>query len=98
MEYILDTNILLVYVRGNIVTQKIEEELTDKYAKIDAYSQGKLPAKKGSFTSRNMGKNDLWIAATGALLNATIITTDEDFSHLDGEYIKLKKMNLNNFK
>ena len=30
-------------------------------------------------TSHNMGKNDLWIASTGALLGLTLATTDADF-------------------
>jgi tRNA(fMet)-specific endonuclease VapC len=33
-------------------------------------------------SARNMGKNDLWIAATTAALGATLITTDQDFDHL----------------
>lgn len=40
-------------------------------------------------TSRNMGKNDLWIAATASVTNATLITTDKDFYHLNNTYLKL---------
>ena len=151
MKYLLDTNILLIYVRGNSITRKIEEDLqlltgdnqlvisvvtvgeikslaiknnwgknkinklgqllnkfivadinveniTERYAEIDAYSQGKLPHKKGSFSARNMGKNDLWIAATGSVLQIVILTTDGDFDHLAGEYIKLKKIDINNYR
>lgn len=151
MEYLLDTNIVLIYARGNNLTKKIEEELlllsgdnqlvisvvtigeikslaiknnwgksrvaklsqllnefivadinveeiTERYAEIDAYSQGKLPGRKGKFSSRNMGKNDLWIAATGSILQVVIVTTDSDFDHLDGEYIKLKKVDINSYK
>jgi len=36
-----------------------------------------------------MGKNDLWIAATASVLNASLITTDKDFVHLDKEFLKL---------
>jgi len=36
-----------------------------------------------------MGKNDLWIAATAYTLNATLVTTDTDFDHLDGEFIEV---------
>lgn len=151
MDYLLDTNILLIYARGNNLTEKIEEDLklltgdnqlvisvvsvgeikslaiknnwgskkiqklarllskfivadinvekiTDRYAEIDAYSQGKLPRKKGKFSSRNMGKNDLWIAATGSVLQIVVVTTDGDFDHLAEEYIKLKKININNYR
>jgi len=36
-----------------------------------------------------MSKNDLWIAATASVLNATLITTDKDFSHLENIFLKL---------
>jgi len=40
-----------------------------------------------------MGKNDLWIASTAALLGLKLVTTDADFNHLhqvfmEVEYIK----------
>lgn len=60
-----------------------------RYAEIDAFSQGKLPGRHLGFTSRNMGKNDLWIAATASVLDATLITLDKDFLHLDNEFLKL---------
>ena len=62
---------------------------TKKYGEIDAFSQGKLTNKKLKMSSRNMGKNDLWIAATASILNAKLITTDKDFDHLDKEYFDL---------
>lgn len=34
-----------------------------------------------------MGKNDVWIAATASVLDATLITIDTDFDHLDGEFL-----------
>lgn len=61
-----------------------------KYAEIDAYSQNKLPNKPLNDSSRNMGKNDLWIAATASVLNAKLITTDKDFSHLKDEYFDIE--------
>lgn len=150
MDYLLDTNILLVYVRGNLQARNLEkdlriltgenrvvisvvsegeikslaiqnnwgsrklakleellnrfliadinvEELIDKYAEIDAYSQGKLPGKKVNFSSKNMGKNDLWIAATGNVLNLVLITADGDFDHLEPEYLVLKKVDFDNY-
>lgn len=42
-----------------------------------------------------MGKNDLWIAATASVLEATLITTDKDFGHLDTKYLKLVLVDLN---
>jgi len=150
MDYLLDTNILLIYVRAGQVARGVEkdlklmtgdhnlttsivsvgeiksiaiknnwgnrkikrleelldnflvadinvEEIVDKYAEIDAYSQGKLSGEKVDFSSRNMGKNDLWIAATGSVLKMVLITADSDFDHLGGKYLKIKKLNLNSY-
>lgn len=63
-------------------------ELLDAYAEIDAFSQGKLK-KPVTFTARNMGKNDLWIAATTFLTQSKLLTADKDFDHLDGEYFEV---------
>jgi len=54
------------------------------YANIDAYSQSKHPTLSlpQGVTARNMGKNDVWIAATAYVLRATLVTTDKDFDHL----------------
>ena len=73
MRYILDTNILLHYLR-----------------EIDAFSQGKLKDRPISISARNMGKNDLWIAATASILNATLLTTDLDFNHLHNVFLNLE--------
>ena len=43
-------------------------------------------------SARNMGKNDLWIAATTHVLDLTILTTDNDFDHLDNVFIKVAKV------
>jgi len=65
----------------------------EAYADIDAYSQNHptLSLPQG-MTARNMGKNDLWIAATAHILRATLVTTDKDFDHLqhffDLEWVK----------
>lgn len=58
--------------------------LTVTYARVDAYSQGKLhtlPLPPG-LSARNMGKNDLWIAATALYFDVELHTTDKDFNHL----------------
>jgi len=59
------------------------------YARIDAYSQGKLDGKPlpQGISARNMGKNDLWIAATAHAASATLVTTDNDFDHLRSSFI-----------
>ncbi|MFH0992139.1 MAG: type II toxin-antitoxin system VapC family toxin [bacterium] len=59
------------------------DAILEMYAQIDAFSQGKNLAKPLSQSARNMGENDVWIASTASVLNATLITTDKDFNHLD---------------
>ena len=39
---------------------------------------------------RVMGKNDLWIAATAALTDARLLTSDADFKLLDGVFLYLE--------
>jgi len=75
-------------------------EIVEIFAKLEAYSQGILrqwEGKKSSFSARNMGKHDLWIAATAKVLNLTLITTDKDFEHLS-EIIDLIIVDLDNYK
>ena len=69
-------------------------DLIESYVIIDAFSQGKTPAPNGQMlnnSSRNMGKNDLWIAATTHALNAVLLTTDNDFDHLHHLFFEVKK-------
>jgi tRNA(fMet)-specific endonuclease VapC len=71
------------------------DRIIQRYAEVDAYSQGKNrtnPLPNG-MSSRNMGKNDLWIAATASVLNATLVTTDTDFDHLNGVFLNLIYIN-----
>ena len=70
-------------------------DLVKKYSEIDVFSQGfhatfPLP---NSLSARNMGKNDLWIAATSLLLDATLVTMDNDFNHLSPFFISIEKIN-----
>ncbi|MCB0598237.1 MAG: type II toxin-antitoxin system VapC family toxin [Lewinellaceae bacterium] len=143
MDYLLDTNILIIYSRESKVANNIESdhtilgggndvavsivtlgelnsltkqfrygekrknrigqmlgqlyeidinirEIIDRYGEIDAFSQGRLAGKALRDSSRNMGKNDIWIAATASVFDMTLVTTDRDFEHLDGVYLKLK--------
>lgn len=65
-------------------------EVINRYAQIDAYSQNKLLDNPLNMSARNMGKNDLWIAATASVIEATLVTTDNDFNHLDGQFLSVK--------
>ncbi len=68
------------------------EDILDRYAEIDAYSQGKLPDRPLPYSSRNMGKNDLWIAACASILGATLLTTDADFNHLNSIFLPVQQV------
>lgn len=147
MKYLLDTNILLAYIRESTLSNLIDERLQlfdsqhltaisvvtvgelhsialrnnwgkariqrldtqlnkmlivdinvatiiERYAEIDAFSQTKHPTIKSDFSSRNMGKNDLWIAATASSVGATLLTTDGDFDHLEDVFLKLEKIEI----
>ncbi len=37
-----------------------------------------------------MGKNDLWIASTAALLGLKLVTSDADFNHLHQIFIAVQ--------
>ena len=65
------------------------ETIVRRYAEIDAYSQGRLPGKPLAGSARNMGKNDLWIAATASVLDARLLTLDQDFTHLHESFVQL---------
>jgi tRNA(fMet)-specific endonuclease VapC len=82
---------------GNIV--EVNERSIFGYAEIDAYSQRSNPNFKNYpfDTPRNMGKNDLWIAALAALLNLKLVTTDTDFDHLHNVFFEVRKINPSEF-
>ena len=71
-----------------------DNALVEAYSRIDAFSQGRLVGHTLGLTSRNMGKNDLWIAATTAVTKATLLTTDADFDHLHGLFLQLYRFRL----
>ncbi len=68
------------------------EEIIKCYGEIDAFSQGKHPTRPLSMTARNMGKNDLWIAATASVFDIVLVTSDADFNHLNGNFLDLVKI------
>lgn len=59
-------------------------EVIDAYVEIDLYSQRRPEG------ARNMGKNDLWIAACAKAAGATLLTTDKDFDHLDPDLLAVE--------
>jgi predicted nucleic acid-binding protein len=65
--------------------------LLNAYAEIDAYSHNRHPSKTYDGSARTMAKNDIWIAATALATNATLLTTDNDFNHLNSVFLEVKK-------
>jgi len=90
---------LLTILQDFLITDINTQEILERYAEIDAYSQGKLTDIPTTFSSQNMGKNDLWIAATASVYAIQLITTDKDFDHLEKCYLKnLLWINLEKYK
>lgn len=62
------------------------------YALIDAWTHGhKVGAPNQTSPPKPatpMGQNDLWVAATVHESQAALLTTDKDFAHLDGVWIR----------
>jgi predicted nucleic acid-binding protein len=54
---------------------------------IDAYVELDLISQASSAGARNMGKNDLWIAAAAHAAGARLLTTDRDFDHLIPDHL-----------
>ncbi len=68
-----------------------DDKLIEAYYTIDAFSQGKLKERPLNSSAKNMGKNDIWIAATAYVAQAELITMDGDFDHLNDEFLKIHK-------
>ncbi len=72
----------------------ISADIIDRYAEIDAFSQGLHASIESDSDPTFMGKNDLWIAATASTLGAILITIDKDFSHLENHFLDLKLLSV----
>ncbi len=70
------------------------QQIVAAYVELDTFSQGKHPHKSSGLTARNMGKNDLWIAATAMVTDSTLVTSDKDFDHLNEVFLSVKKLTL----
>lgn len=69
----------------------LEPQIIPVYAQVDAFSQGKLKTVPLNSSARNMGKNDIWIAATALYLDMELHTMDNDFDHLPALGLRLVK-------
>lgn len=85
-------------LRGIAILDVNVESIIHMYGKIDAFSQGRLAENPVAFSARNMGKNDLWIAATAATFELTLVTMDKDFDHLAETFLNLKYVSLLHYK
>jgi tRNA(fMet)-specific endonuclease VapC len=77
------------------ISVSVNRPLIRTYAEIDAFSQGKHPTLTLPNSARNMGKNDLWIATTAAIHEATLLSTDADFTHLDAVFFYFDQISAN---
>jgi tRNA(fMet)-specific endonuclease VapC len=87
-----------ILIRKLFVVEVNNDTIHNRYAEIDTFSQGKLEEKPLSLSARNMGKNDLWIAATASVFNATLLSTDNDFDHLNSVFLSVPKIDLDKLK
>jgi len=87
-------NSLDFFLNQIVIVDINSQDVIKKYAEIDAFSQGKLINNPLGMSARNMGKNDLWIAATASVADATLLTTDKDFQHLNNSYLNLEVIKL----
>lgn len=74
-----------------------DDGLIEDYIEIDVFSQDRHPTLKlpEGMSARNMGKNDIGIAATTkSIEGAELITTDRDFEHLDGVFFRVNYVQL----
>ena len=68
----------------NLVVLPIDgEALLNAYVKV---ARADAAWQKGS---RNMGKNDIWIAATAVSSGLPLLTTDKDFTFLHGIFMQV---------
>jgi len=59
-----------------VVVNINQGDILEHYATLDHHTE------KVARPARQMGKNDLWIAAPASALSAVLVTTDGDFDHL----------------
>ena len=105
MNLLFDTNIILAIVRaidGPGIISFLNPENLPIYVSVVSEGEIKsiaLQKANPEFstypfgTSRNMGKNDLWIASLAALLGLRLVTTDSDFDHLNNVFFDIRKIN-----
>jgi tRNA(fMet)-specific endonuclease VapC len=66
-----------------------DEKLMQAYATLWNYSKNALPDNPLG-KSIGIGQNDVWIAATALAANAVLVSTDNDFNHLENSFLTIK--------
>lgn len=81
------------HMREQHVLIEINDALIPAYVYLETYSQGRLAALPlpPGLSARNMGKNDLWLAATALYFDIELHTADNDFDHLGPAGLRVKK-------
>jgi predicted nucleic acid-binding protein len=70
-----------------VINIKAEDEnLIDNYATLWNYSKNNLPGDKLGHAV-GINQNDAWIAALTRTVNAELVTTDNDFDHLNHKWV-----------
>ncbi len=84
----------LDYILQQITVIEVSQSLISTYVAINSYSDRLNPnfSNYPFNTPRNMGKNDLWIGSTASLLGLQLVTTDQDFDHLDDTFLDLRRI------
>ena len=78
--------------RREALTKTLDELVTvdiNHPTVIAAYVEIDLLSQAHPDGARNMGKNDLWIAACAKAADATLLTTDGDFDHLAAQTLEV---------
>jgi tRNA(fMet)-specific endonuclease VapC len=64
-----------------------QASIIQQFAEIDVFNHRQHPSIPPPASGHTMGDNDIWVAATASVLNATLLTTDHDFDHLHGVFL-----------
>ncbi len=69
------------------------DDVIDEYSNLHKYSQGASELAEKGAKGKNIGHNDLWIAAAANAVDAVVLTTDRDFLRLPEGTVRLIQVN-----
>lgn len=88
MVYLWDTNMLIHRLKVSTIYQELDHQY-DFFSSMPTVKKNPQRPLPIGMTARNMGKNDLWIAATAYEIGASLVTTDKDFNHLQDIFLPI---------